>query len=143
MPAQAPLPLALIVCDQVSIDRDTGKTAILGAFENVFAASFPAMHPELTVYSEFTDGHGRVAVTVRIVRSLPDSLEGQELASQTTDMEFPDPFKVVRWVVKVRGLSFPEPGEYRFIVECGGTIVIERRVLALIQEQHHDTGDPS
>jgi hypothetical protein len=134
-PMQPPLPLVLVLCDQVAVDQTTGKTSIFGRFEAIFSHAYPAMHPALTMYAEFTDGHGKTSIRARIVRTTADSIDGEELANSTTELDFPDPFCVRTWVLSAQGLVFPEPGEYRCILDCGGTILIERRMMALLSEQ--------
>ncbi|MCH8964204.1 MAG: hypothetical protein IIB58_04525, partial [Planctomycetes bacterium] len=51
--------LSLLVCDQILIDRLTGKTSLIGMFSTIGAARFPVRHPQLCVFASLTDGRGK------------------------------------------------------------------------------------
>ena len=72
--------LSLVVCDQIITDRVTGKQSLIGIFSVVHATNFPVNHPQLSVYTSLTSGHGSVELMIRIVDSKearPPLVQGQ------------------------------------------------------------------
>lgn len=55
-----------IICDDVRQEAG-GKISLMGLFENIYATSFPVLHPRLAMMSEWSDGRGDFVVTTRIV----------------------------------------------------------------------------
>lgn len=121
----------MILCDAVQVDRATGKTSLLGSFQNIQAPEYPARHPELAIFAELTDGRGEAPITLKVCRTTPDSDEGEELYSYTMDMSFRDPRDVQKLILKIAPFDIPQAGEYRFILECDGVFIIERRLVML------------
>lgn len=64
---QTPYVLAMLICDTVYRDPGTGKSTIRGCFSSISSFQFPAIHPALTVFAEFTDGRGVVPIRLKIV----------------------------------------------------------------------------
>ena len=133
MSAQPPICLSMIVCDSVQPDRSTDKITILGAFEHISAESYPARHPEVTVFAELTDGRGQTPITLKVTRVQPDSLDGEVVFSGTLEATFPDPRFVARVILRMAPWDIPHEGEYRFILETEGAFVAERRVVAAVR----------
>lgn len=125
-----PYPLAMVVCDMIWEDRTTGKYFLLGTFSEIYASSFPAVHPSLCVYTELTDGLGTMPVRIRIVDV---DEKGEEIASSQSDVTFEDPRSILQASVLLRQLRFPEPGEYRIQLFAGGEFLIERRIFVRLQ----------
>lgn len=136
----APYPLAMVVCDAIHADPGTGKMTILGTFSAIFAPSFPAVHPQISVYLSVTDGRGTVPLNLRLVDA---NEEREPVFSVEAPIPFADPLSVVELRFLFQGVVFPEPGEYRIQVFAGAEHLIERR-LAVIPtprppgEQAHD-----
>ncbi len=55
-----------IVCDDVRQEQG-GKISLMGLFENIYAISFPVLHPRLALMSEWTDGKGEYEVMTRLL----------------------------------------------------------------------------
>lgn len=55
-----------IMCDDVRQEAG-GKISLMGLFENIYAAQFPAIHPRLAIVNEWTEGKGEFEVTLRIL----------------------------------------------------------------------------
>jgi len=43
--------LALVLCDQIIIDRDTGKRSLIGLFEMINTRQFPATATDFWIYA--------------------------------------------------------------------------------------------
>ena len=118
--------LSFLVCDQIIHDRLTGKHSLIGLFSTIHSYRFPVMHSQLSVYAALTDGHGKTPLRIRIVDAndaRPPLVEGQGA------VEFKDPRAIANLVLQFRGLTFPEPGQYRVQLYCQDTLLREARLM--------------
>jgi len=96
-----------LLCDDVRQEMG-GKISLMGIFENVYANSFPAVHPRLATVNEWADGFGEFESTLRILS--PDR--------KTVLRETVTKLKLVNARFKHRDISihlnveFKEPGTY-------------------------------
>ena len=96
-----------LLCDDVRQEMG-GKISLMGIFENVYANSFPAVHPRLAAVNEWADGLGEFEATLRILS--PDR--------KTVLRETVTKLKLVNAQFKHRDISihlnleFKEPGTY-------------------------------
>jgi len=96
-----------LLCDDVRQEMG-GKISLMGIFENVYAGSFPAVHPRLATVNEWADGLGEFEATLRILS--PDR--------KTVLRETVTKLKLVNARFKHRDISihlnleFKEPGTY-------------------------------
>lgn len=122
---QKPIVLAMLLCDQFYRDAASGKLSILGCFHAIASPVFPVRHPELCVYLALTDCHGPVTVTVRVIDRDEDR---PPLRSTEMSAAVPDPRGIGEFVLSIRKLEIPSPGEYRVQAFCNGEFLIERRL---------------
>lgn len=108
--AQAPIALALLVCDTISLDPTSKKTSLLGCFSGIASAVFPAVMPRLLVYLELTDGHGDVSLVLKLVRVTADSLEAEIVFQAETTLLFSDPRAVMQLDLSPSACRFPPAG---------------------------------
>ena len=125
-----PYPLAMVVCDMIWQDRTTGKYFLLGTFSEIYASSFPAVHPSLCIYAELTDGLGPMPVTIRIVDV---DANRDEIASSQSEVTFEDPRAILQVSALLGQLRFPEPGEYRIQLFANEEFLIERRIFVRLK----------
>ena len=123
MPHAAPEVLAMVICDTVIEDVESGKKSLIGLFDHVHTSHLPSIVNELNVFLSLTDGHGSPAAELRCV----NSASGEELFRTEGEVEFPDPLSVVDLHFRFQGCEFPEEGEYRFQFFCGGDLLRERK----------------
>ncbi len=117
--------LSLLVCDQILIDRLTGKTSLIGMFSTIGAARYPVRHPQLCVFASLTDGRGKTPLELAIV----DAEDARPpIVSGTATVEFKDPRAVACLNLHFNGLVFPEPGGYRVQLKCHGELLREARL---------------
>ncbi len=117
--------LSLLVCDQILIDRLTGKTSLIGMFSTIGAPRYPIRHPQLCVFASLTDGRGKTPLELTIV----DSEDARPpIVSGTATVEFKDPRAVACLNLHFNGLVFPEPGGYRVQLKCHGELLREARL---------------
>jgi len=55
-----------LFCDDVRQETG-GKISLMGIFENIYAARFPAIHPRLATINEWAEGKGEFDATLRIL----------------------------------------------------------------------------
>lgn len=117
--------LSLLVCDQILMDRLTGKTSLIGMFSTIGAPRYPVRHPQLCVFASLTDGRGPTPLELTIV----DSEDARPpIVSGTATVEFKDPRAVACLNLHFNGLVFPEPGGYRVQLKCHGELLREARL---------------
>jgi hypothetical protein len=126
--SEPPLPLAMIICDQVYKDTISGKTTILGAFSNILATKTPYIQ-SLSVYLELTDTRGEIALQVRIIDA---NEENPPLIAVEGQVSSTDPREVLSIALYFGNVHFPTVGEYRIQAYANDQFVIERRVLVLL-----------
>ena len=120
-----PQVLSMIVCDSVIKDQYTGKLTLVGLLTNVWAQSFPAVHSQLAVHVEMTNGHGDYEC--RLALSRADT--GVDVASIQGPVTLPDPLAVGALTLRLTNLVFPKAGEYRFELYIDGTLMTQRRII--------------
>lgn len=128
MPERLPPPvaLAMVICDAIWVDPSTGKQTLLGVFTEIGAKEFPALHPLMAVHVCMTDAEGPVQVKLQLI----DVDETREpLFMVENELEFPDRRATIVMTAHMRGIAFPEPGEYRLQLLGRGEFMIERRLL--------------
>lgn len=96
-----------IICDDVRQETG-GKISLMGLFENIYAAKFPAIHPRLAVVTEWSEGKGEFAVKMRLIA--PDRktvLRETQSKMKLTDVNFRH-----RDVSLHLNVELKEPGTY-------------------------------
>jgi hypothetical protein len=120
----APTVLAMILCDRVSVDSDTGKPTLHGCFRGLGASRFPATHPEMAVYAVLTNGRGAVPITVQLI----DVDEVRCIFTIQVPVRFPDPLATIDVAFDIRDATFPAPGHYRLQIIAGGQVLMDRKL---------------
>ena len=65
MPDAAPEVLAMIICDTVIEDVESGKKSLIGLFDHVNTSRLPSIVNELNVFVSLTDGRGNPDAEIR------------------------------------------------------------------------------
>jgi hypothetical protein len=96
-----------LLCDDVRQEMG-GKVSLMGIFENVYANSFPAIHPRLATVNEWADGLGEFETTLRILS--PD--RKSVLRETVTKLKLVNAQFKHRDISIHLNLEFKEPGTY-------------------------------
>ena len=132
-----PIPLAMVLCDMVIIDKRTEKKSLIGIFSNVMSNTYPFRASHFAVYIALTDGHGKY--DSRLVCTDSD---GNQIFEARGAIEFKGGAKtVVEMVYDIGGLAFPSPGIYNFSFFCGEEVVISRECTATRITQPESQGN--
>ena len=118
-----PTCLAIILCDYVIEDRATRNKSLIGIFNRIHSASFPAHHPRMILFLSLTDGRGKTDLEVFLERGETR----REIFKAGGQVAFQDPKSVIDLVFDLRGLRFDEPGPYVAGVRTkSGKVLAER-----------------
>ena len=112
MIAPVPKTNAMLICDQVITEQETNKKSLIGIFEHIGAAQFPATHHAMSVYVKLTDAQGSYHFHLALF----------DLKNETAVADCPipeavpisSPLQSHELVFNLRGLKFPHPGENEF-----------------------------
>lgn len=101
---------AMLICDQALQEGATGKTSLVGIFENIAAHQFPARCGVVTVYAKLTDAQGDYRIRLELVNSSNLTVIGHgQLRATVGDRMVP-----AELVFQIGGLVFEKPGPYEF-----------------------------
>jgi hypothetical protein len=130
-PAAPPHPVfkAMLICDQAIREEGTGKTSLIGIFEQIGARRFPVRHSSLAVYAMMTDAQGEYAVRLELVRLDDLMTVGEGQGRMTVE----DRQKTTEITFTLANLQFEQPGTYEFRLYASGRLVGHKtfRVLRL------------
>lgn len=125
MKKEMPIGLALIVCDTVIQDRETGKRSLIGMFDRLHARQFPCVHPAMFVYVSATSGRGEYETQIVCRHGQTD----KRAFTISGKIRFPDPLQVVELTCHVQGAKFEEPGEYWVELQIDDVPMMMRRLF--------------
>jgi hypothetical protein len=101
---------AMLLCDHTIREQGTGKISLIGIFENISAASFPVIHPALSVYAKLGDAQGEYTIRLELIR-----LDDSHLVAQgTLKTAFTDRMTPAELVFALQNLGLERPGRYEF-----------------------------
>lgn len=100
---------AIVLCDHIYRDDETGKCVIAGTFNRVYLNSFPGEYQPASIYLNLSDFHGNHSIRFRFLRLSDHSL-----------LEESPPFELVHedrrehheCIFDLPPLEFPEEGRY-------------------------------
>ena len=120
-----PILLSAITCNRVIFDKVSGMPSIIDIVQNIDAPRYPARHPQIVFFCELTNGHGTTKAKIRLV----DAQEEEKVIFEREgSVKFGDVKQIVTLAMDLHGIVFPRPGEYRFQLYAGGSLVGERRI---------------
>lgn len=123
-----------LLCDDVRQEIG-GKISLMGIFENIYATSFPAIHPRLAIMNEWADGLGEFEATLRILS--PD--RKTVLRESVTRLKLVDARFRHRDISIHLNIEFKEPGTYWIENYLDGILVnsIPLNVMLLKEKSFH------
>src|SRR5579885_2560907 len=101
---------AILLCDQVIVDAMTGKTSLIGLFDQFRFPAYPVILPPFWAFLQLVDGIGRCTLTVELI----DLHDGSHAHRLTVPLTFPERTNQVNVPFLIAGLPLPHPGGYDF-----------------------------
>jgi Family of unknown function (DUF6941) len=121
-----PILLSAVTCGRVIFDKVSGMPSVIDIVQTIDAQRYPARHPQIVFFCELTNGHGTTETKIRLVDAQEDE---KVIFERAGTVRFEDVKQIVTLAVNLQGLVFPRPGEYRFQLLAGGSLLGERRIL--------------
>ena len=111
---------AMLMCDKVITENNTGKNSLIGVFENISAKQFPAVHPELYVYVNFTEALGTYNFRLELINieNGESVFPGTEIPNVISN----DITMYCNLVFLLSMLNFEQSGKYEFRLFVNGEI---------------------
>lgn len=103
-----PIPIALLVCDSL-YQEPGGKQALIGLFNRISAAQFPATHPRMVIFVSLTEVLPRTRCRLDIVHS---ESEAPVFNAPAPVLDEGGPTLIHDIAFQLDGVRFPEPGRY-------------------------------
>ncbi len=123
-----------LLCDDIRQELG-GKISLMGIFENIYATSFPAVHPRLAIMNEWAEGSGEFEATLRILS--PD--RKTILRESVTRLKLIDARFKHRDISIHLNIEFREPGTYWIENYLDGILVnsIPLNVMLVKEKSFH------
>lgn len=108
-----PLLKAILVCDLTIAEEGTRKRSLIGIFDRIQCAQFPAVHPAMSVYVQFREIEGLFNFSLELVDLSENSIlhrarvERFRVDGRSRDCEL---------VFNLFSVRFDRPGLYEFRV---------------------------
>jgi len=96
-----------LLCDDVRQELG-GKFSLMGLFENIYASTFPTVHPRFVILNDWTGGKGDFTVTIRLLG--PD--KEQVLSESESRISLQSEAQRHRDISVRFNTTFPVPGTY-------------------------------
>lgn len=113
-----------VLSDYALIDQQ-GKLSVLGIFQHVWVASFPATHPRTHLVLRVKGKRTEIGEHAMRIRFVDD--QGRELMGGDGTVQFGEPpagvTEVEAGAVLVFDVPLPHPGTYAFEIGLGGNVV--------------------
>jgi hypothetical protein len=126
----SPVPsvLAVLVCDSVIIDSQTGKQTVVGIFDDVHSPNAP-FSQRLGFYARMTDAEGEYKFTVRVVYLGDEEkvVGGLETGTVIARARLGN----LNLALNLPPVPFPEFGRYEFQLFANGVFIGRAVVNAL------------
>jgi len=97
---------ALLPCDEVHIDPETGKHFVMGHFGSIKVDKFPATHPQLTLFVGVTDADAGEHTLELLYGTDPDELN--PILEQSLESKGPD--QRLYMISTLTDITFEKPG---------------------------------
>ena len=120
-----PVLLSSIICDRVIFDRITGMPSLINIIQTVNSTRFP-IASSLVFFCELTNGHGKTNTSIKIIDCDQDD---KTIFEQAGQVDFKNVQQVMSLALNLHGIKFEHPGQYRFQLFAGDTLLGERRIF--------------
>lgn len=120
-PTESPIPLALLIADQVYQDRETGKWIVAGIFSTIGFPSLPGSQDSIELFFQVTNVSKPVDLRLRIEHSDGDTV----LLDVGGPIRANSPLDVMASKVVLRKVPFVKEGKYWVMLKSGEEILTQ------------------
>ena len=105
-----PVPIAFLLCDQISSDQTTGKKTVVGIFDRMWVSRFPTNYRPASLYARLIDCEGEYEFRIEYVQVSTQTVLGKAEGQATAKDRHRYTDIVIAWPV----IPIPDAGEYEF-----------------------------
>jgi hypothetical protein len=131
MTVEDPYAVAMIPCDHVHVDPQTGKLYLMGPFFEASVESVPFTFGAIALYVVLTNARGPHIASVSILD--PDDEELPDLAQEIA-LDFSDEKQRFQFFFSFENVVFDQAGEHLFVLRLSGEIVGTCRLNIILFE---------
>ena len=122
MSEDAPILVAIILCDMVIVDEATKKRSLIGMFNSINVNSLPVNYPKMILFFSFTNWKGKKNIAIRVKDPLGNiAFEGE------IEYSHPDPVGLLEFTTNIDSFPLFHQGVYDIDVLVGGTPMGQRQ----------------
>jgi len=126
-----PLPVSLLLCDQVISDATSGKKTLVGIFHQVKVVRFPTEYKPVSLYAQLYDGEGEYDIRIDYV-----NVEDQaKLAEVVGTFSVRERHKPIELAIALPPIPILKPGEYEFRLWIDNQYIQRIRFTAVPKER--------
>ena len=120
---------AILTCDTIIADKATDKYSLIGIFDRIYIARFPAAHFPSCLYVAFTEASGDYKMRLEFY----DLTEGKVIgsASLPNPIHCPDRFRIHQVVFRLPPVPLPHEGSYEMRVYANDQILGQKTIQAI------------
>jgi hypothetical protein len=123
MLSRFPLALGLSICEDVVVEPASGDVSLIRSFTGLPVGQFPSVARSFCIVSALTDGLGEADASLQVGRFAEAY---QEVYRVQSKLDFPDPLRIVYYVMRLTHCPLPGPGIYLFTLSLNGSWVAQR-----------------
>jgi hypothetical protein len=131
MAARLPMALGLTICEDMVVETPSRDVSLVRSFTGLPVEHFPANARPLCLFSALTDGFGTADLLLQ-VGHFSDAYE--EIYRVQTNLAFPDPLRIVYYVMRLARCPLPGPGIYLFTLSANGQWLAQRSLRVYVRE---------
>lgn len=127
----SPRALAINVCNDLSVNEQSGTLDLLGCFTVIRASEFPTIHPSIFVHLDLTNGHGIAQISLSLY---PTDFEENPILEITATVDFSNPCEIRQVCFELGEVYFEAAGEYTITIHCNDDRLTERRIFLALEQ---------
>jgi hypothetical protein len=129
--ARKPQAYAMLLCQRVIKEEETGLISLISIFEAVTADRLPLTIPSLFVFAKLTDAQGEYVFKLEVVRRNDEKLIAEAPLIPVT---VEDPMAIGELILELGGLTFTEAGHYDFRLWANEQFITSKSMLVAVVE---------
>ncbi len=130
-------PLMLLVADHASVEPNTGKLNVLGAFRQIIASNFPLQYSRFSIVIKLGGEVGEIQRECTLTVILTNE-DGKEILQFSAPFTMPVAHQTgmqpeLNAVVELNNVVFPHPGEYQVSVFVDDQVISNTAIILTLK----------